>query len=147
MPNLTGCSHHRVHVACDGRKSERGRACTHNLHQAGLILPSWWNVHQKVAIATLCTLWLPHPTQPNRTVRVPSIPVSSLQRTAFSLDVNSELSEKIITLFSIKKSTFQPNWFLAGLFNFHLYQSTGSPPPPHPRHCWLDELIKILMES
>ncbi len=26
-------------------------------HQPGLILPSWWNVRQKAAVATLCTLW------------------------------------------------------------------------------------------
>ncbi len=24
---------------------------------SGLIFPSWWNIRQKVAIATLCTLW------------------------------------------------------------------------------------------
>ena len=26
-------------------------------HQPGLILPSWWNVRQKAAVTTLCTLW------------------------------------------------------------------------------------------
>ncbi len=26
-------------------------------HQPGLILPSRWNVRQKAAVATLCTLW------------------------------------------------------------------------------------------
>ncbi len=30
-------------------------------HQAGLILPSWWNVRQEVSHATLCTLWPPPP--------------------------------------------------------------------------------------
>ncbi len=40
--------------ARDGRQSERGRACIPHPHQAGRILPSWWNVGQKVAIATLC---------------------------------------------------------------------------------------------
>ncbi len=34
-----------------------GRALSNN-HQAGLFLPSLWNVSQKVAIATLRTLWL-----------------------------------------------------------------------------------------
>ncbi len=29
-------------------------------HQPGLILSSWWNVRQKAAVATLCTLWVPH---------------------------------------------------------------------------------------
>ncbi len=28
-----------------------------HLHQPGLILPSWLNVRQKAAVATLCTLW------------------------------------------------------------------------------------------
>ncbi len=32
----------------------KGRACTPNPHQAGMILPSSWNVSQKVATATLC---------------------------------------------------------------------------------------------
>ncbi len=41
---------------CDGRYSGRGRACTPHPNQPGLILPSCWNVRQKVAIATLCTL-------------------------------------------------------------------------------------------
>ncbi len=33
-----------------------GWACTPHPHQAGLFFPSWWNVSQKVAIATLCVL-------------------------------------------------------------------------------------------
>ncbi len=38
----------------------RGWACTPpptQPHPPWLVLPSWWNVPQKVAIATLCTLW------------------------------------------------------------------------------------------
>ncbi len=35
----------------------RGWVCTPHPHQRGLILPSWWNVRQKAAVATLCTLW------------------------------------------------------------------------------------------
>ncbi len=42
----------------DGKCNERGLACTPHPHQPGLILPSWWNVRQKAAVATLCTLWL-----------------------------------------------------------------------------------------
>ncbi len=34
-----------------------GRAPPPPLHQSGLIFPSRWNVGQKVAIATLCSLW------------------------------------------------------------------------------------------
>ncbi len=34
--------------------SERGWECTPPSHQAGLIVPSWLNVRQKVAVATLC---------------------------------------------------------------------------------------------
>jgi hypothetical protein len=30
-----------------------GRACTHHPRQPGLIFPSWWNVRQKAAVATL----------------------------------------------------------------------------------------------
>ncbi len=33
-----------------------GEGYTPHPHQAGLILPSLWNVRQKVAIATLCIL-------------------------------------------------------------------------------------------
>ncbi len=33
-----------------------GRACTPHPHQPGLILPSWLNVRQKEAVATLCNL-------------------------------------------------------------------------------------------
>jgi hypothetical protein len=40
----------------DGKCNERGRACTPHPHQPGLILPSWLNVRQKAAVATLCTL-------------------------------------------------------------------------------------------
>ncbi len=32
-------------------------------YQPGLILPSWWNVRQKAAVATLCTLWSWHHVQ------------------------------------------------------------------------------------
>ncbi len=39
-----------------GKCSERGWACTPHHHQPGLIFPSWCNVRQKVAIATLCVL-------------------------------------------------------------------------------------------
>ncbi len=42
----------------DGKCKERGWACTPHPHQPGLILPSWWNVRQKAAFATLCTLWV-----------------------------------------------------------------------------------------
>jgi hypothetical protein len=45
---------------CDGKCNERGWACTPHPHQPGLILPSWWNVRQKAAVTTLCTLWF-HP--------------------------------------------------------------------------------------
>ncbi len=41
----------------DGKCNERGWACTPHPHQPGLILPSWLNVRQKAAVATLCTLW------------------------------------------------------------------------------------------
>jgi len=34
----------------------KGVACIPHSHQAGLILPSRWNVRQKVAVATLCVL-------------------------------------------------------------------------------------------
>jgi hypothetical protein len=37
----------------DGKYSERGWACTPHFHQPGIILPSWWNVRQKAAVATL----------------------------------------------------------------------------------------------
>ncbi len=40
----------------DGKYNERGWACTLHPHQPGLILPSWWNVGQKAAVATLCVL-------------------------------------------------------------------------------------------
>ncbi len=50
--SLSWSVHHNF--ACDGRYSKRGRACTHHPHQAVLILPSRWNVRQKVVIATLC---------------------------------------------------------------------------------------------
>ncbi len=43
----------------DGKCNERGWACTLRPHQPGPILPSWLNVRQKAAVATLCTLWLP----------------------------------------------------------------------------------------
>ncbi len=36
-----------------------GKGCTHHPYQPGLILPSWWNVRQKAAVATLCTLCPP----------------------------------------------------------------------------------------
>ncbi len=42
----------------DGKCSERGWACTPHPQEPGLILPSWWNVHQKTAVTTLCTLWV-----------------------------------------------------------------------------------------
>ncbi len=42
----------------DGKCNERGWACTPHPHQPGLILPSWLNVRQKAAVATLCTLWI-----------------------------------------------------------------------------------------
>ncbi len=41
----------------DGKCNERGWACTPHPYQQGLILPSWLNVRQKAAVATLCTLW------------------------------------------------------------------------------------------
>ncbi len=41
----------------DGKCNERGWACTLHPYQPGLILPSWWNVRQKAAVTTLCTLW------------------------------------------------------------------------------------------
>ncbi len=41
----------------EGKCSERGWACTPTPHQPGLISPSWLNVRQKAAVATLCTLW------------------------------------------------------------------------------------------
>jgi hypothetical protein len=34
-------------------------------HQPGLIFPSWWNVRQKVAVATLCALWILPPSLQN----------------------------------------------------------------------------------
>ncbi len=40
--------------------SERGWACTPHPHQPGLIFPSWWNIRQKSAIATLCVLCAQH---------------------------------------------------------------------------------------
>ncbi len=40
----------------DGKCNERGWACTTHPYQPGLILPSWWKVRQKAAVATLCTL-------------------------------------------------------------------------------------------
>ncbi len=40
----------------DGKWSERGRACTPHPHQPGITFPSWWNVRQKAAVATLCVL-------------------------------------------------------------------------------------------
>ncbi len=40
----------------DCNYSERGWAYTPHPHQPGLIFPSWWNVRQKAAAATLCTL-------------------------------------------------------------------------------------------
>ena len=46
--------------ARDGRKSERGWACTPHPHQAGMIWPSRWNVRKKVDNAALCTLWFKH---------------------------------------------------------------------------------------
>ncbi len=42
----------------DGKCNERGWASTPHPYQPGLILPSWWTVRQKAAVATLCTLWL-----------------------------------------------------------------------------------------
>jgi hypothetical protein len=56
-PHFSWSVHHNfVH---DGKYRERGRACTPHLHQAGLIFPSWWNMCQMAAVATLCmcTLW------------------------------------------------------------------------------------------
>jgi hypothetical protein len=49
----------RTHnFVCDGRYSENGGwACTPHHHQPGLIFPSWWNVRQKMAVATQCNLW------------------------------------------------------------------------------------------
>ncbi len=35
---------------------KRGWACTPYPHQPGLIFPSWWNLRQKSAVATLCVL-------------------------------------------------------------------------------------------
>ncbi len=44
---------HRVHIF---NRDETGLVCTPNPYQPGLILPSWWNVRQRAAVATLCTL-------------------------------------------------------------------------------------------
>ncbi len=33
-----------------------GAQCTHHSHQPRQIFPSWWNIRQKVTIATLCVL-------------------------------------------------------------------------------------------
>ena len=41
----------------DGKYSDRGRASIRSHHQPGIIFPSW-NVRQKVAVATMYTLWL-----------------------------------------------------------------------------------------
>jgi hypothetical protein len=41
----------------DGKCNERGWASSPHPYQPGLILPAWWNVRQKAAVATLCTLW------------------------------------------------------------------------------------------
>ncbi len=41
----------------EGKCNERGWACSPHPHQPGQILPSWLNVRQKAAVATLCTLW------------------------------------------------------------------------------------------
>jgi hypothetical protein len=38
-------------------KCNKGVGVHPHPHQPGLILPSWLNVRQKAAIATLCTLW------------------------------------------------------------------------------------------
>ncbi len=46
---------HHIFV-CDSRYKERGFASTPHPHLPWLLLPSWWNVRQKVAIATLCVL-------------------------------------------------------------------------------------------
>ncbi len=49
----------------EGKCNKRGWACTPHPHQPGPILPSWLNVRQKAAVATLCTLWFrPIPTLP-----------------------------------------------------------------------------------
>ncbi len=42
----------------EGKCNEKGWACTPHPHQPGQILPSWLNVSQKAAVATLCTLCL-----------------------------------------------------------------------------------------
>jgi len=48
----------RTHnFVCDGRYSENGGERVHYHHQPGLIFPSWWNVRQKMAVATLYILW------------------------------------------------------------------------------------------
>ncbi len=44
----------------DGKCNERGWSCTPHPYQPRLLLPSWWNVRQNTAVATLCTLWLSH---------------------------------------------------------------------------------------
>jgi hypothetical protein len=48
-----------VHCNFTGEGSERGWACTPPPppYQPRSILPSWWNVRQKSAVTTLCTLW------------------------------------------------------------------------------------------
>jgi hypothetical protein len=43
----------------DGKYSERVWTCTPHPHQPGLIFSSFWNVRQKVAVATLCVLCVP----------------------------------------------------------------------------------------
>jgi hypothetical protein len=50
------------HLERDGTYIERKGegACTPHPHQAGLNLPSWWNVRQKVAIANLFELSVFH---------------------------------------------------------------------------------------
>ncbi len=46
---------------------ERGWACTSHPYQPALILPSWLNVCQKAAVATLCTLWYTATSAAHRT--------------------------------------------------------------------------------
>ncbi len=58
------CSVHHNFVN-DGRYTERGWKYILPPHQHGIIFPTWWNVLQKVAGATLCTLW----QSPSSTVR------------------------------------------------------------------------------
>jgi hypothetical protein len=54
----------------EGKCSEKWWACQPPPLPARLILPSWWNVRQKAAVTTLCTLWVHH--HPN----IPPLPTS-----------------------------------------------------------------------